>query len=104
MSIVLQPPTVAEAGRLAHPLSGSVARATPRTSAPPPLTAGDRLTRTEFERRYLAHPEIKQAELIEGVVYMPSPTRFEKHGRPHNDIVTWLGVYRATTFGVVGGN
>lgn len=102
MSVVMQSPTVAPAGRF--PLAGSAARATVRPSGPPPLTAGDRLTRAEFERRYLAHPEIKQAELIEGVVYMPSPTRFEKHGRPHNDIVTWLGVYRAATFGVVGGN
>jgi hypothetical protein len=32
---------------------------------PPPLNAGDRLSRVEFERRYKAHPEIKKAELIE---------------------------------------
>lgn len=104
MSAILQSSSASEAGRLTHPLSGSIPRAPARPSGPPPLTAGDRLTRAEFERRYLAHPEIKKAELIEGVVYMPSPTRFEKHGRPHNDIVTWLGVYRAATFGVVGGN
>lgn len=34
-----------------------------------PLYAGDRLTRQEFERRYQAHPEIKKAELVEGIVY-----------------------------------
>jgi Uma2 family endonuclease len=39
----------------------------------PPLEAGDRLTRAEFERRYTAMSRIKKAELIEGVVYMPSP-------------------------------
>jgi len=65
--------------------------------------AGDRLTRAEFERRYEAHPEIKKAELIEGVVHMPSPTRFEKHGRPHSDIITWLGLYCAMTPGVRSG-
>ncbi len=34
---------------------------------------------------------------------MPSPTRFENHGRPHNDIITWLGMYRTMTRGVQGG-
>ncbi|HDQ73234.1 MAG TPA: Uma2 family endonuclease [Chloroflexi bacterium] len=66
----------------------------------PPLNPGDRLSRAEFERRYEAHPEIKKAELIEGVVYMPSPTRFERHGEPHGQVITWLGVYTATTSGV----
>ena len=45
-----------------------------------PLNNGDRLTRAEFERIYAAHPEIKKAELIEGVVYMPSPARYREHG------------------------
>lgn len=71
---------------------------------PPPLNAGDRLSRAEFERRYQAHPEIKKAELIEGVVYMPTPVRFEKHGRPHSDMITWLGVYRAATPGLLSGD
>lgn len=39
----------------------------------PPLENGDRLTRYEFERRYTANPQIKKAELIEGVVYVASP-------------------------------
>ena len=39
----------------------------------PSLENGDRLTRAEFERRYEAMPNLKKAELIEGVVYMPSP-------------------------------
>ncbi len=71
-------------------------------SAIPLLEAGDRLTRTEFERRYQAMPHIKKAELIEGVVYMPSPVRFGKHGEPHQKIVTALGVYAAFTPGVRG--
>lgn len=63
----------------------------------PRLVAGDRLTRQEFERRYKAMPDVKKAELIEGVVYMPSPVRHPEHGRPHSTMVTWLGVYRAYT-------
>ena len=59
----------------------------------PPLENGDRLSRTEFERRYDAMPELKKAELIEGVVYMPSPVRLERHGRPHGLVLAWLGVY-----------
>ena len=51
---------------------------------PFPLENGDRLTRREFERRYAARPDIKKAELIEGVVHMPSPVRFAGHGEPHS--------------------
>lgn len=70
----------------------------------PPLNSGDHLSRAEFERRYSAHPEIKKAELIEGVVYVSSPIRYEKHADPHFDIITWLGTYRAATPGVKGGD
>jgi Uma2 family endonuclease len=66
----------------------------------PPLDSGDRLTRVEFERRYHLHPEIKKAELIEGVVYVASPVRVKQHGEPHSHIVTWLGVYLASTPGL----
>jgi len=41
----------------------------------PPLRNGDHLTRDEFERRYEAMPHVNKAELIEGVVHMPSPYR-----------------------------
>ena len=68
----------------------------------PRLEAGDYLTRPEFERRYHAHPELKKAELIEGIVYMPSPVRADKHGDPHFDMIAFLGFYRATTPGVRG--
>lgn len=66
----------------------------------PPLQSGDRLTRREFERRYHAMPQVKKAELIEGVVYMPTPVRFEEHGEPHGYVVGWLAVYCAATPGV----
>jgi len=63
----------------------------------PPLNSGDQLTRAEFERRYNARPDIKKAELIEGVVYVASPVRTRQHGKPHGRIITWLGMYCAAT-------
>ena len=66
----------------------------------PPLMAGDRLSRVEFERRYHAQPALKKAELIEGVVYMPSPVKHKKHGNPHLFLNTWVGVYLAATPGL----
>lgn len=59
--------------------------------------AGDRLSRDEFERRYERMPHIKKAELVEGVVYMPSPVRASKHAEPHNQFGAWLGVYASET-------
>src|SRR5437763_1331075 len=78
-----------------------------RRSEPPrqpilPLEPGDRLTRDEFERRYNAMPNLKKAELIEGVVYMPSPVRLRRHGWPHFRLITWLGAYAAVTPGLIG--
>lgn len=72
--------------------------------APPPLQNGDRLSADEFERRYSAMPYLKKAELINGVVYMPSPVAFADHGAPHFDLIFWLGSYRALTPGVLGGD
>jgi Uma2 family endonuclease len=65
----------------------------------PPLENGDHLTRHEFEQRYHAMPHLKKAELIERVVYVPSPLRFEPHAEPHGDVITWLGFYKAMTPG-----
>ena len=62
-----------------------------RVDTPISLEPGDCMTREEFHRRYLARPDIKKAELIDGVVYMPSPVRGPQHGRPHGLVVTWLG-------------
>ena len=69
----------------------------PANDTIPPLENGDRLSRTEFERRYQAHTDILKAELIEGVVYVASPVRVRKHGAPHSDIIGWLSTYRAAT-------
>ncbi|HEX5270823.1 MAG TPA: Uma2 family endonuclease [Gemmataceae bacterium] len=72
--------------------------------AMPPLQNGDRLTAEEFERRYDAMPDLKKAELIDGVVYMAPPVSFDAHGGPHFDLIGWLGLYRAHTPGVRGGD
>jgi Uma2 family endonuclease len=63
----------------------------------PWLEQGDHLTRDEFERRYEAMPEIKKAELIEGIVYMPSPVRYQQHGGPHLEFIGWVMYYLAYT-------
>jgi len=68
----------------------------------PPLAAGDKLTREEFLRRWEAHPEIKNAELIGGIVYMSSPVSVE-HGDMDGDLGGWLAVYKAATPGTASG-
>ena len=77
-------------------------------AAPPPgapatttLENGDRLTRCEFERRYALRPDLKKAQLIEGIVYMPSPVSVA-HAEPHAMIQAALLVYAASTPGVHG--
>lgn len=72
----------------------------PLASILPPLDNGDRLTRYEFERRYHAMPQVKKAELIEGIVYMPSPLRLKGHGEPHSTLIGWLFLYKASTLGI----
>ena len=69
-------------------------------AALPPLENGDRLTRAEFERRYEAMPNLKKAELIEGIVYMPAALRFRSHGQPHGNLIGWLWTYKIVTPGI----
>jgi Uma2 family endonuclease len=64
----------------------------------PPLERGDSLGAVEFLRRYEAMPDVKKAELIEGIVYMGSPVR-RAHAAPDNLIQTWLGFYSIRTPG-----
>src|SRR6266566_4137222 len=66
----------------------------------PPLEIGYRLTRVEFERRYAAMPWVKKAELIEGLVYTPSPVRVKRHSKPHVILSSWLGYYPSKTPGL----
>ena len=76
----------------------------PKKAPIPPLRDGDRLTVAEFERRYESMPHVKKAELIEGVVHMPSPVRFQSHGAPHISFSAWLATYMAYTPGVEAGD
>src|SRR5438105_4972420 len=63
-----------------------------------PLEAGDHLDQKTFHARYEAMPPGTRAELIGGIVYMPSPTR-TRHGGPQGEVVTWLFRYKAFTPG-----
>jgi len=57
-----------------------------------PLENGEFLHSHEFLRRYARMPQVKKAELIEGVVYMGSPVSVQ-HAEPDNLIQLWLGTY-----------
>ena len=82
-----------------HEHSNSNGGGTATIVAAPPLERGDMLTVDEFLQRWEQHPEIKYAELIGGIVYMPSPTSF-LHGETEGDLGTLLGTYAANTEGV----
>jgi Uma2 family endonuclease len=84
----------------------TIPRATPAvpSAAVPPLQNGDRLTVAEFRRRYEAMPHLKRADLIDGVVFMPSPVSHQWHGVPHAHVVGWLFIYHAHTPGTQAGD
>jgi Uma2 family endonuclease len=61
--------------------------------APPlPFEAGDRMDRGEFLARWEETPDLKFAELIDGVVYLPSPVSLE-HSDKESLIHLWAAVY-----------
>ncbi len=68
-----------------------------------PLIAGQRLKRDEFLRRWEALPEVKHAELIGGVVYMPSPVSLA-HSTHDSLVITWLTNYAVRTPGCDAGS
>ena len=74
------------------------------SSALPRLEPGDVLTREEFERRYAAMPNLKKAELIGGVVFMPAAVRFGHHASPHARLIYWLCAYQKETPNVIVGD
>lgn len=65
---------------------------------PPPLREGDHLTADEFLRRWEAMPELKHAELIDGIVYMGSPVS-RTHSDFHAPLTGWLVAYATNTPG-----
>ena len=66
---------------------------------PRPLVEGERLDQRTFHARYLAMPPGTRAELIGGVVYMPSPVS-QEHGEAHVPAIVWLSYYAENTWGV----
>ena len=68
--------------------------------SPPPLRDGDRLSRDEFMRRWEAMPDLRWAELIDGIVYMPSPIS-DIHMDFHARMSGWLWFYATLTPGCV---
>ncbi len=67
------------------------------------LNNGDNLTREEFLHIWEQLPDVKFAELIGGIVYMPSPLRRE-HSTKDRRVSGWLLAYEAQTQGCEGGN
>jgi Uma2 family endonuclease len=57
---------------------------------------GDRLSLDEFLERWEQMPELKFAELIDGVVHMPSPVSID-HGRRDSQLHNLLGSYAIRT-------
>jgi Uma2 family endonuclease len=70
----------------------------PRSKRLPPLENGDQLDQPTFHARYLAMPEDCRAELIGGIVHMPSPRKVP-HGRAQVFVVRWLDEYAEATPG-----
>jgi Uma2 family endonuclease len=68
------------------------------TSRIPPLEAGDHLDQATFHERYEAMPPAFRAELIGGMVIVPSPLA-QGHGVYHALVVAWLGNYWIATPG-----
>jgi Uma2 family endonuclease len=70
------------------------------TSRVPPLEAGDHLDQATFHERYKTMPPAFRAELIGGIVIVPSPLA-QGHGLYHALIMTWLGNYWLATPGTL---
>jgi Uma2 family endonuclease len=65
----------------------------------PPLNGGDNLSPEEFERIWDLHPEIKHAELIDGLVYVEIVVG-PAHASSHAVLVGWLLSFCAANAGV----
>jgi hypothetical protein len=68
------------------------------SAAPKALVEGQRLDQPTFHALYEAMPPGTRAELIDGVVYMPSPASLA-HGRAHVPMIVWLDYYAENTPG-----
>ena len=70
---------------------------------PPGLVTGERMDLEEFLRRWEELPDLKNAELIDGVVYVGSPVSLE-HGSLDTLIHLWLAYYAQASPGCGAGN
>lgn len=59
----------------------------------PELENGAVMTREEFHAAYVQCEGYERVELIEGVVYLPSPIKIESHARPQSLLLLWLSTY-----------
>ena len=75
-------------------------RATGRIEKPyvPPFEDGDVMDQPTFHALYLETPKGFRAELIEGVVQMPSPVQ-RRHAQPSRKVSQWLGAFADATEG-----
>jgi Uma2 family endonuclease len=67
------------------------------------LVTGERMDVEEFLRRWEELPDLKNAELIDGVVHVSSPVSLE-HGDLDTLILMWLAYYAHATPGCRAGN
>ncbi len=70
---------------------------------PSDLVTGDRMNVQEFLRRWEELPDLKNAELIDGIVHVPSPVS-RQHGCLDTRIISWLAQYAQLTPGCEAGN
>ncbi len=70
-----------------------------QNDALPPLEPGNRLDQKTFHARCEAMATGCRAELVAGVVHMPSPPK-SLHGRHHSRLMGWLWTYEGATPGV----
>ncbi len=68
------------------------------TATLPPLENGDHLDQQTFHARYQAMPEDCRAELIGGIVFMPSPQKMP-HSKAQQLVIRWLDEYTEATPG-----
>ncbi|MDH3601061.1 MAG: Uma2 family endonuclease [Candidatus Tectomicrobia bacterium] len=77
----------------------AISTSAPRVASPlPRLEAGDHLDQATFHERYEAMPSDFRAELIGGMVIVPSPLSSE-HGVYHALVMGWLTTYWIATPG-----
>ena len=65
------------------------------------LIEGAVMSRAQFHALYEASPDLEHVELVEGVVYMPSPVKLQGHAREQYGLILWLAAYEELQDGEV---